>query len=331
MSKDFDTALADALDHTAHAVHTSGPEAARIRGRKRTVRKRIALSTTALVLVAIGATAAFAATSSTGGGRPQMTPAGPSYTVSGSPTAGPTQSASASANASTSPSSVTSSSAAPGSTGSTGSNSASSSQTTTVDPRQVIQAAWMTAGQLPFADTFHWKTATQNLTGGMQLSSTVGYLSNTTSMQALTSCADPTKLLGRTVGTQFMDFNATAGTGNNQASEYIFFFADASSAQQTYTWLQSQYSSSCLLNGSGAQVTKTGGEGTTGSTWLTLKGSSTLPDLPDYDREYFVLRGSTIAYVNVTSYTSTLATTYDDATQLSTIAAHLCVYGGSCS
>jgi len=302
MSKDFDTALADALDHTAHAAQTTGPEAARIRGRKRTMRKRIALSTVSLALVAIGATAAFKATSSTGGA-PQLTAASPTHTASPSP-------------ATSSP---------------TGSASATSSQTTTADPHQVAQAAWLTAGQLPFASTFHWKAASADSTGGQQLTSTVAYLPNTTTLQTLTMCADPTKLLDRTVGAQVTAFNATTGTGNNQASQYVFFFADASSAQQTYTWLQSQYSSSCLLNGTGAQVTKTGGDGATGATWLTLKGSSALPDLPDYTREYFVLRGSTIAFVSVTSYTNTLTTTYDDATQLSTIAAHLCVYGGPCN
>ena len=332
MSKDFDIALADALDHTAHAVQTNGPEAARIRGRKRTMRKRIALSTTSLVLVAIGATAAFKATSSTGG-PPQLTAASPHATASVRPTTGPTQAASASPSSATSSPATSGSTGAIGSTGATGSTSSDSgtSSQTTANPQKVIQAAWLTAGQLPFASTFHWKAASADSTGGQQLTSTVAYLANNASLQTLTMCADPTKLLGRTVGAQVTAFNATTGSGNNQASQYIFFFADASAAQQTYTWLQSQYTSSCLLNGTGAQVTKTASEGATGATWLTLPGSSTLPDLPDYSREYFVLRGSTIAFVSVTSYTNTLSTTYDDGAQLSTIAAHLCVYGGACS
>lgn len=327
MSKDFATALADALDHTAHAVRAAGPEAARIRGRKRTVRKRVALSTTALVLVAIGATAAFAATTSTGGA-PHMMPDGPARTVSGTPTAGPTPSASSSPSAPTSPSSVTSTSAA---LSSTGAASATTSQTTTAGPRQVVQAAWLTASQLPFADTVHWKINNLSPTDEMRLTSTVDYIPNTTTTQALTTCADPAKLLGRTAGTQFDYFTATTATGSDEASQYIFFFSDAASAQQTYTWLQSQYSTSCLLNGSGAQVTKTGSEGTTGATWLTLKGTSGYPDLPLYERDYFVLRGNTIAYVYVTCYPDTFPTAYDDATQLSTIAGRLCVYGGSCS
>ncbi len=295
------------------------------------MRKRIALSTTSLVLVAIGATAAFKVSSSTGG-PPQLTAASPSHSTGGSPTTGPTHTASISASPSSEASSSTGShSTTPGSPGSTSSDPTASSQTGTANPQQVVQAAWLSAGQLPFAGTFHWKAASAVSTGGQQLTSTVAYLPNNTSLQTLTMCADPTKLLGRTVGAQVTAFNATTGSSNNQSYQYIFFFADAASAQQTYTWLETQYSSSCLLNGTGAQVTKTGSEGATGATWLTLPGSSTLPDLPDYSREYFVLRGSTIAFVSVTSYTNTLSTTYDDAAQLSTIAAHLCVYGGSCS
>jgi hypothetical protein len=46
-------------------------------------------------------------------------------------------------------------------------------------------------------------------------------------------------------------------------------------------------------------------------------------------REYFVLRGSTIGYVSMSS-ASNLPATYDDSAQLSAIASHLCVYGGPC-
>ena len=203
------------------------------------------------------------------------------------------------------------------------------------DPQKVVDAAWLTADQMPFAADFHWKTMQavpqSSSPIGQQLTSTVFYVANNASLQSLTMCADPGKLLARTTGAQHTDFTATTGTGRNQASQYTFFFADAASARQTYTWLQSQYSSSCLLNGSGAQVTRVGTHGTTEATWLTLKGSSTLDDLPAYSREYFVLRGSTIAFVSVTSYTSSLPTSYDDAAQLSAIASRLCVYGGSCS
>jgi hypothetical protein len=61
VSKDFDRTLSDALDLAAGAAQTAGAQAARVRGRKRTMRKRVAISTMSFVLVlaAAGATAAF--------------------------------------------------------------------------------------------------------------------------------------------------------------------------------------------------------------------------------------------------------------------------------
>jgi hypothetical protein len=53
-------------------------------------------------------------------------------------------------------------------------------------------------------------------------------------------------------------------------------------------------------------------------------------DLQPYNREYFVLRGSTIASVGISSATSSVGSPHDDAAELSAIAKHLCVYGGSC-
>jgi hypothetical protein len=184
---------------------------------------------------------------------------------------------------------------------------------------------------MPFASTFPW-TATpvtvQGDSSGIQkLSPTVLYVPNSAGYQALTMCADPAKLLARTIGLQQSGFSATRGTAGSQ---YIFFFADAASAQQTFTWLQSQYTSACLGTFSNVHITKTGGDGVSSAAWLSVKQGSTGPvDMSPYNREYFVLRGSTIAYVSIES-TATLPTTYDDAAQLSTIASHLCVYGGPC-
>lgn len=59
MSKDFDATLSEAIDLAADAAHTNGgATAARIRGRQRTMRKRITISATAVILVAAGTTAA---------------------------------------------------------------------------------------------------------------------------------------------------------------------------------------------------------------------------------------------------------------------------------
>jgi hypothetical protein len=278
---------------------------------------------------------AFKAASSNGDGNPHLTSASP--LLSGSPSAGPSTApapthtvSSVPVTSSTAASSPATSSTATDTGTSTGTGTPGSSRAV-ADPHQLVTAAWLAPGQLPFASTYKWTASSSASSGGQALSSTVAYIPNTANYQALTICADPTQLLSRTEGAQLTNFAPTVTGGNNQASQFIFFFSSASAAQQTYTWLQSQYTSSCLINGSGAQITRTGSDGTTGVAWLTLKGTSSLPDLADYTREYFVLRGSTIAYVSMTSYTSTPPTSYDDAAQLATIAAHLCVYGGPCS
>ena len=324
MSKDFDTTFSDAIDLAAAAARTPGAAAARSRGRERTVRKRIAISAMSFVLVAAGATAAFSAVSPNGGGTAHVVGTGPSSSASPSPspslTTGPTTSESPSPTATlTHPGTPTTTPPA-------------SNPGTTANPHQAVGAAWLAPGQMPFATTFQWTAQRADPQGaspiGQQLTPTVFYVANDTPFQTLTTCADPTSLLGRTTGAQHTDYSEPGGTGQNQASQFIFFFTDAASAQQTFTWIQSQYGSSCLA-GSGVTITKTAGNGTTSATWLTVKGSSSSPDLPDYSREFFVLRGSTIAFVSIISSTS-LPTSYDDTAELSAIAAHLCVYGGSC-
>ena len=319
MSKDFDSTLSDALDLAALAARTAGPEAARIRGRKRTMHQRIAMSAAAFVLVAAGATTAFAVTFGSGGHTPHLTGGSPSVTTSASPTTSPTASTSASATAGASTSQAASNPS------SSGSGSPASSQPTVADPHQVVTAAWLSPDQMPFASTFSWNVNTAPVAN--RLTPTVSYVSNVSSYQALTACVDPAKLLPRTIGGQLTEYRATNVT---VARQFIFFFSDNASAQQTFTWLQSQYSSACLVSGPTVRVTNTGGDGTTSAAWLTVKTSKSGPvDLSPYNREYFVLRGSTIAYVEIES-TATLPTTYDDAAQISAIASHLCVYGGSC-
>ncbi|HWG26452.1 hypothetical protein [Actinospica sp.] len=328
MSKDFDATLSDALDLVARAAHTAGPTVARIRGRQRTVHQRIALSTASVVLVAVGATAAYFATSSNGGGTPHLTGGSPHVTASvttTTPTAGST------ASPTTSASTGTTAASSPASSSPATSSSSASSQSVIADPHQAVDAAWLTPAQMPFASTFQWTAMQASAQGtspiGQQLTPTVFYVPKDATFQALTMCADPAKLLPRTIGAQHTEFTATTGTAGSQ---FIFFFTDAASAQQTFTWLQSQYTSTCLVTGSNVQVTKTGGDGVSSAAWLSVKKTSAGPvDMSPYNREYFVLRGSTIAYVSIES-TATLPTSYEDAAQLSTIASHLCVYGGSC-
>ncbi len=134
MSKDFDTTLSDAIDLAAGAVQTAGASAARIRGRKRTMRKRIAVSAVSLVLVAVGATVALKATSSTGGGTQRIPAASPSATASTSIT--------------TSPSPTGSPDSSP-----TGSPSASVTRSTSA---AAGSETWLTPAQVPFDSIMNW-------------------------------------------------------------------------------------------------------------------------------------------------------------------------------
>lgn len=311
MSKDFDTTLSDAIDLAAAAAQTAGASAARARGRKRTMRKRIAVCTASAVLVAGGATAAFAL-SSPHGGAPQKTAVSPSASASQSPSPAATSGPSSSPSVGAKPP--------------VASNSPSSSPAVATDPHQVVAAAWLTPDQLPFAGTFHWK-AVQAM--GQSLNATVSYVPKDTVVQAITVCGDPAQLLGRTIGAQVASYFAPPDGSGSSAVQQIFFFSDAASAQQAFGWLQSQYGPSCMANG--VTITKTAGDGQNSAVWLSRKGTSLPPDMAPYNREYFVQRGSTIAYVSISTSNSSLPTAYNDAAQLSIIAAHLCVYGGPCN
>ena len=302
MSKDFDATLSDALNLVADAAQTPGPAAARTRGRKRTMHQRIAISTASLALVAVGATVAFKAVPSHSDTTP-VASTSTNFTVKASDSAG------------------------------------TGSQTASANPHKVVPGAWLAANQLPFADTFHWQVQQAGSQGspiGQQLTPSVFYVANNTSLQSLTMCSDPSWLLPRTTGAQHSEYLATTGTGNNQASQYLFFFANRESAQLTFNTVIKQYGPACVQYDGGVQpalmTSNINQAPPSEMVWLTVKGKSTAPDLPDYTREYFVLRGNVIAYVAVTSYTdTTLPTAYDDTAQVSTIASHLCVYGGACN
>jgi len=141
VSKDFDSTLSDAIDRAAGAANTAGATAARNRGRERTMRKRIVISTTSIILVAAGAGAAFAV-SSHNGGTPHPTAAspsvsaGPSTGASTSPNSTPTRSASGAQSATASPSAPR-----------------SSSSTTSVTTGFEV---WLTPSQLIYDSTMKW-------------------------------------------------------------------------------------------------------------------------------------------------------------------------------
>jgi hypothetical protein len=309
VSTDFDSTLSEALNLAADAAQIPGPAAARTRGRKRTVYQRIAISTTSLALVAIAATVAFKAVPSHANTTP-VASTSTKFTVSAGNSAG---------------SSSVKNSAGTASKGTSG------------DPHKVVPGAWLAADQLPFADTFKWKVEQADSQGspiGQPLTPSVYYVANDTSYQSLTMCSDPSWLLPRTTGAQHSEFLATTGTGNNQASQYLFFFATDGDAKLTFNNLTKQYGPTCQQHDGGAEPVLTAGNIyappqplMNEMVWLTVKGKSSAPDLADYTREYFVLRGNVIAYVAVTSYTDTsLPTKYDDDALLSTISSHLSVY-----
>ena len=284
------------------------------------MRKRIALSTVSLVLLAVGTTVAVKAGSSNGA--PQLAGASPSVSAtSAAPSAAP------------SPSSIPSQVTASGSATAVPSSSASPWNGTTLpsfpagaNPPRVIPSVWLSASELPFTDTFTWKAE-----------SSEGKILNNANLQALTVCGDPAKFIPQTIGGRDEQFFSTppATVGNNQATvtQYVFFFDGASAAQQGYDWLRTQYTNGCSgIRNYDTELTQVGSDGSAGMAWLTRKvGTGGWVDLAPYNREYFVLRGNAITYVDMQSTVKNLRTTYDDASELSKIASHLCVYGGSCN
>jgi hypothetical protein len=142
VSKDFDSTLSDAIDRAAGAANTAGATAARIRGRERTMRKRIVISTTSIVLVAAGAGAAFAVTSHNGG-TPHQTAASPS--VSASPSTGASASSTPTASAS-------------GAQSNTASPSAPTSSSSTTSITTGVEV-WLTPSQLIYDSTMKWQAS----------------------------------------------------------------------------------------------------------------------------------------------------------------------------
>jgi hypothetical protein len=161
VAKDFDATLSDAIDLAAGAAQGPGAAAARIRGRKRTTRKRVALATMSFVLLAAGSTAAFKFSSSHGAA-PQL-PAGtfgstPGTAVSTTPTT-----AASSAPAAVSKSTGTSTDIATGTP--TGAPATSTSGAPTTSASSPVSATapsttWLTPKQVPFHDLMNWSAGT---------------------------------------------------------------------------------------------------------------------------------------------------------------------------
>jgi hypothetical protein len=151
VAKDFDTTLSDAIDLAAEVAKTAGASAARIRGRKRTMRKRVVLSTMSFVLVAAGSTAAFALSSSHGGTTSQLPDGRPSTGGVQTPSSVPTSTGTlATTTPDMSPSQPTT-------------TSATNSSTATAASK-----VWLTPAQLPFHSAMNWAAGSPtHCTGSM--------------------------------------------------------------------------------------------------------------------------------------------------------------------
>lgn len=227
VSKDFDNTLSDAIDRAAGAANTAGATAARIRGRERTMRKRIVISTTSIVLVAAGAGAAFAVTSHNGG-TPHPTAASPS--VSASPSIGTSTSPSASSTPTTSASGAQGTTASP-------STPTSSSSTTSVTTGAEV---WLTPSQLIYDSTMKWQAADPT-------SCTAGSFEITSLYPG--GCPEHTNA-GDPHPAEQMDtrvFSApTVATGDGAwagttADQEFYSYANAADAQSAYQYFTNQF------------------------------------------------------------------------------------------
>jgi hypothetical protein len=157
-AKDFDATLSAAVDVAAAAAHTPGAQAARAKGRKRTMRKRIVLSTASFVIIAIGTSAAFRAASSSGTGRPTPDNTG-RPTTSTSPTdpaTAPTTAPTTTAGTPSTPGTASAPGTTSGTSGSATNPTGSQNSTAPGSPPGPATPSWLTPAQVPFSSLMNW-------------------------------------------------------------------------------------------------------------------------------------------------------------------------------
>jgi hypothetical protein len=263
VSKDFDTTLSDAIDLAAAAARTEGAHAARIRGRKRAVRKRIAVTTTTFVLAAVCVTVAVKASASNDRG----TPTAP---VSASTSPSPSFSATPSASAAPSTHPSGTSSAHP----LTSAPSGSAPSVTAPSPGRYAAGAWLSPTQLPFARAGYtiWdhQAGVGALLGGSAYGQTVQQYKDSDTCSAVA----PGYALGDGLseglsGDQvqvFLSSNSGQawpdGTIPASAAQYALFYPNATAAAAAMNGLSADYA-----------ACKTEVSGTDPSTGETLAGS----------------------------------------------------------
>lgn len=185
--------------------------------------------------------------------------------------------------------------------------------------------AWLAASEIPFNDSHAWSLFTGG--GGSTPIGTpegdgVYYVSPDTVFQAITSCGDPSLLLGNTLGARQRQFTPTTGVLRDQAGQWISSYPDAAVAQAGWQHLQAAYEQ-CPAHEGFSRITLTEtAQSQDGMAWF-LSTHGAVVDLAPYIHEYFVLHANEITYVYVEGGGSTLAATPNDALVLATIAQHL--------
>jgi hypothetical protein len=342
VSKDFDTTLSDAIDLAAAAAQTAGAPAARIRGRKRAVRKRIAVTTTSFVLAAVCATAAFKISSPNDSGTP---------TAPDSASTSPSASVSATTSASAAPSthSSTTPSAQTGPTATTPSGNAP--QAIAPNPGRYVAKAWLSPAQLPFARVGYtiWdhERGIGTLLGGSAYGQTVQqYKANNSCSSVTAGSALGDGLSEALTGAQAQVFQSSNlgkiwpdGTIPAYASQYALFYPNATAATAVMNALSADYTA-CKTQVTGPDPTT--GETLAGSVQQTVNGGSAqcwtlLAAQPDStvangteDHTCFVRSGAMIGTVTVSinqvSSLSAVSFTSSDSTVVPELEQDLAAY-----
>jgi hypothetical protein len=350
VSKDFDTTLSDAIDLAAGAAQTPGASAARIRGRKRTVRKRIAVTTTSFALVAVCATVGFKASSSSYDNGTPKTPS--SASISPSAPAPVSATTSPSATPSTHPSATSSPSASSPSAGPTGTTPTGTTPPVTVpDPGRYVAGAWLSPAQLPFAragyTTWDHESGTGTLLGGSAYGQTAQQYTASSSCSSIAPGSALADGLGQGLtGAQVQVFQSSNsgkiwpnGTIPAYASQYALFYPNAAAATAAMNALSADYAScktqvtgpdpatGATLAGSVQQTVNNG----SAQCWTLLAaqpGSTTANGTADHT--CFVRSGAMIAAVTVSvnqaGSLSTVSFTASDSTVVPELEQDLAAY-----
>ncbi|MBS2965046.1 hypothetical protein KGA66_18460 [Actinocrinis puniceicyclus] len=304
--------LLSAIAQSASASATPvGADAARRRGRQRSVRQRAVACVAATVLVGGSATVALAVAAGHGGTPKPITNSGTATPDAGSappsPSAGPSTPGSPSAGAS------------PGA-GATGSGMIG-------DLNTIVPGAWTSAGA--FA-----------LTPGSWTANMARPAIHTADRQWFYSChsADTLTHLGA-LGYQELTYGATMGGSPVGADQVLFFFRSNGAAEQALGTVQNDYAhcpepatgvNGVPMTGTVQQTETLDGGYAWVHTFRTAQGSPAQPaDIPADNHEFFVQRGDALEMVWFGG-NPTVDDSRNDLTFLADLESNLCVYGGHC-